>query len=212
MAFDKSKFKVRNDNVLLRRLSEQDRTHGGIALPDSKYEKNLVCEVLAVGPGTYSQTGVFYPGTKAKVGELVIVRQFEGVKFDKVNPNLFFTSCLVVEAVVEIDNYLNITSVKPLLDYLLIKPDASITKTEGGLIIPEVARLPNEWGEIVAAGTGYYHEHTGELVQMRVKVGDRAHYSRWGGYSVEVSGVHHIMLKEWDLFAYEEKMEEAVCA
>ena len=50
-------FRPLHDRVLVRRVEAEERTPGGIIIPDTAKEKPVEGEVLAVGPGARDETG-----------------------------------------------------------------------------------------------------------------------------------------------------------
>ena len=48
-------FRPLHDRVVVRRLEQEERTTGGIIIPDSAQEKPMQGEVVAVGPGSRSE-------------------------------------------------------------------------------------------------------------------------------------------------------------
>jgi chaperonin GroES len=55
------KFRPLHDRVVLRRLTPDDKTVGGIIIPDTVKEKPSEGEVVAVGPGVRNETGMIIP-------------------------------------------------------------------------------------------------------------------------------------------------------
>ena len=51
------KFRPLHDRVVVRRIEEDDRTRGGIIIPDTAKEKPQQGEVVAVGPGARDEKG-----------------------------------------------------------------------------------------------------------------------------------------------------------
>ncbi len=71
------------DRVVLRRLEEDERTAGGIIIPDTAKEKPQKGEIIAVGSGTKNESGNVVP-LEVKVGDIVLFGKWSGseVKFD----------------------------------------------------------------------------------------------------------------------------------
>ena len=71
------------DRVVLRRLEEDERTAGGIIIPDTAKEKPQKGEIIAVGNGTKNDAGNIVP-LEVKVGDTVLFGKWSGteVKFD----------------------------------------------------------------------------------------------------------------------------------
>lgn len=95
------------------------------------------------------------------------------------------------------------TTVSPLGDRVLLRPlgkEELETKASFGIIIPEtVDKEKPEQGEVIAVGPGKYED--GKLIPMRVKVGDRVVFSRYGYDEVKVGGVEYYILKEENILA-----------
>src|SRR3990167_2996079 len=70
----------------------------------------------------------------------------------------------------------------PLQDRILVKPFSSSDlskKNQYGIIIPEtVDKEKPEQGEVLAVGEGKYED--GKLIPVRIKVGDRVLFSKYG--------------------------------
>ncbi len=73
------------DRVVIKKLEAEDKTSGGIVLPDSAKEKPMQGEILAVGPGKYDEKGNRQP-MEVKVGDKVLFAKYSGteVKIDGV--------------------------------------------------------------------------------------------------------------------------------
>ena len=77
------KFRPLHDRVVVRRLTAEEKTAGGIIIPDTAKEKPMEGEVLAVGPGTRDETGKLQP-LDVKAGDRVLFSKYGGteVKID----------------------------------------------------------------------------------------------------------------------------------
>ncbi|HUK08229.1 MAG TPA: co-chaperone GroES [Stellaceae bacterium] len=77
------KFKPLQDRVLVRRLEQEEKTAGGIIIPDTAKEKPMEGEVIAAGPGTRSEDGKLHP-LDVKPGDRVLFGKWSGseVKID----------------------------------------------------------------------------------------------------------------------------------
>src|SRR4029077_3413122 len=53
-----ARFRPLQDRILVRRIEAEERTPGGIIIPDTVKEKPVEGEVLAVGPGARAETGM----------------------------------------------------------------------------------------------------------------------------------------------------------
>ncbi len=77
------KFRPLHDRVLVRRVESEEKTPGGIIIPDTAQEKPSQGEVLAVGTGTKSEDGKVTP-LDVKKGDRILFGQWSGseVKVD----------------------------------------------------------------------------------------------------------------------------------
>jgi chaperonin GroES len=65
------------DRIVVRRVAEDERTKGGIIIPDSAKEKPAEGEVVAVGPGRANDKGVVRP-LEVKKGDRVLFGKYGG--------------------------------------------------------------------------------------------------------------------------------------
>ena len=70
-------FRPLGDRVLVRRVEEEQKTKGGIIIPDSAKEKPQEGEVLAVGPGARDDSGKLQPLDVA-VGDRILFGKWSG--------------------------------------------------------------------------------------------------------------------------------------
>ena len=77
------KFRPLHDRVVVRRLEQEEKTAGGIIIPDTAKEKPQEGEVIAVGPGARGEDGKLYP-LDVKAGDRVLFGKWSGteVKID----------------------------------------------------------------------------------------------------------------------------------
>ncbi|WP_407180016.1 co-chaperone GroES [Bradyrhizobium sp. STM 3562] len=76
-------FRPLHDRVLVRRIDAQERTKGGIIIPDTAKEKPQEGEIVAAGPGGRNEQGQLVP-IDVKVGDRVLFGKWSGteVKID----------------------------------------------------------------------------------------------------------------------------------
>ncbi len=77
------KFRPLHDRVVLKRIEQEDKTKGGIIIPDTAKEKPQEGEVIAVGPGGRNEKGEIVP-LDVKAGDRVLFGKWSGteVKID----------------------------------------------------------------------------------------------------------------------------------
>ena len=78
-------FRPLHDRVLVQPLDGEEKTAGGIIIPDTAKEKPSEGKVIAVGPGAKTEAGKILP-MEVKVGDLVLFGKWSGteVKIDGV--------------------------------------------------------------------------------------------------------------------------------
>ena len=76
-------FRPLHDRVVVRRLEAEEKTAGGIIIPDTAKEKPMEGEVVAVGPGARDETGKLVP-LDVKGGDRILFGKWSGteVKLD----------------------------------------------------------------------------------------------------------------------------------
>ena len=72
-------FRPLHDRVLVKRVEAEEKTPGGIIIPDTAKEKPVEGEVLAVGPGARDETGTVRP-LDVKVGDHVLFGKWAGTE------------------------------------------------------------------------------------------------------------------------------------
>jgi chaperonin GroES len=79
----KTKFRPLHDRVVVRRIQAEEKTKGGIIIPDTAQEKPQEGEVIAVGPGGRDESGKLIP-IDLKAGNRVLFGKWSGteVKLD----------------------------------------------------------------------------------------------------------------------------------
>lgn len=73
------KFRPLQDRVLIRAIDQEDKSAGGIIIPDTAKEKPMEGEVVAVGPGARSEDGKIQP-LDVKIGDRVLFGKWSGTE------------------------------------------------------------------------------------------------------------------------------------
>jgi len=76
-------FRPLHDRVVVRRLEAEEKTSGGIIIPDTAKEKPMEGEIVAVGPGARDEAGKLVP-LDVKSGDRILFGKWSGteVKLD----------------------------------------------------------------------------------------------------------------------------------
>ena len=72
-------FRPLHDRILVRRIETDEKTAGGIIIPDTAKEKPQEGEVIAVGPGTRDEAGKLVP-LDVKVGDRILFGKWSGTE------------------------------------------------------------------------------------------------------------------------------------
>jgi chaperonin GroES len=77
------KFRPLHDRVVVRRLNAEEKTAGGIIIPDTAKEKPMEGEIIAAGPGARNDAGQLVP-LDVKAGDRILFGKWSGteVKID----------------------------------------------------------------------------------------------------------------------------------
>ena len=79
-------FRPLHDRVVVKRVAEEEKTKGGIIIPDTAKEKPMEGEIVAVGPGARDEKGTLVP-LDVRVGDRILFGKWSGteVKLDGVD-------------------------------------------------------------------------------------------------------------------------------
>ena len=72
-------FRPLHDRVVVRRLEADEKTRGGIIIPDTAKEKPMEGEIIAAGPGSRDETGKLVP-LDVKAGDRVLFGKWSGTE------------------------------------------------------------------------------------------------------------------------------------
>lgn len=89
------------------------------------------------------------------------------------------------------------STIQPLGDRVVVKPQQSEETTAGGLYIPDTAREKPMRGTVVAAGPG--KTENGTHVEMTVKAGDTVLYGKYAGTELQLDGEDALIMRESDI-------------
>ena len=73
------KFRPLHDRVLVKRVEQNEKTAGGIIIPDTAKEKPMEGEILAVGTGARQEDGTVIP-LEVKAGDKVLFGKWSGTE------------------------------------------------------------------------------------------------------------------------------------
>jgi len=90
--------------------------------------------------------------------------------------------------------------IKPLFDFVLVKPVSSEEVTASGIVLPDTAKEKPQVGKIMAVGPGIVNDQ-GKQIPMMVKVGQKVLYKKWGGNEVKVGNEEWLLIEQKDVMA-----------
>ncbi len=73
------RFRPLHDRVVIRRIEQEEKTAGGIIIPDTAKEKPQEGEIIAVGPGARGEDGTLHP-LDVKPGDRVLFGKWSGTE------------------------------------------------------------------------------------------------------------------------------------
>ena len=94
------KFRPLHDRVVVRRLTAEEKTAGGIIIPDTAKEKPMEGEVVAVGPGARDESGKVQP-LDVKAGDRVLFGKWSGTEVKLDNEDLIIMKESDIMGIVE---------------------------------------------------------------------------------------------------------------
>lgn len=89
------------------------------------------------------------------------------------------------------------TSIKPIGDRVVVKPEAAEEKTSSGLFIPDTAKEKPQRGKVLFVGPGSVEN--GKRVDMTVKAGDAVLYGKYSGTEIALDGEDVLIMRENDI-------------
>jgi len=99
-------------------------------------------------------------------------------------------------------------NIKPLFDYVLVKPVKSEEVLPSGIVLPDSAKEKPQVGEIMAVGPGAdccgsncCSDDKKKCEGMVVKVGQKVLYKKWGGNEVKVGHEEWLLIEQKDVMA-----------
>ena len=96
------------------------------------------------------------------------------------------------------------TQIKPLFDYVLIKPLEGESMTASGIALPDSAKEKPQMGEVMAVGPGKEDccdDKECGCGEMAVKKGQKVLYKKWGGNEVKVQNQEWLLVEQKDIMA-----------
>ena len=88
--------------------------------------------------------------------------------------------------------------ITPLADRVLIQPIEVEEYTHGNIVVPDMGKDRPDFGNILAVGPGRY-DNNGNLVPVRVEVGQKVIMPKYGANTVEIEGEEYVLASESEI-------------
>lgn len=88
----------------------------------------------------------------------------------------------------------------PIDDRVVVEVEEAEEKTEGGIVLPEIAKEKPQRGKVIAIGNGKRLDN-GQRVKLTLKEGDRVIFGKYSGTEVKYQGKEFKILRESDVLA-----------
>lgn len=95
---------------------------------------------------------------------------------------------------------LNVKTVRPLGERVLVKVSQSEEKTAGGILLPDTVKEKPQVGEIVAVGPGRRNDD-GSYQSLEVTINNKVLYSKYAGTDIKLENEEYVLLSEKDILA-----------
>ena len=96
-------FRPLHDRILVRRIESEEKTAGGIIIPDTAKEKPQEGEVIAAGPGARDESGQLQP-LDVKVGDRILFGKWSGTEIRLKSEDLLIMNESDVMGVISAEN------------------------------------------------------------------------------------------------------------
>ena len=90
------------------------------------------------------------------------------------------------------------TTIRPIDDRVLVKPNEAEDKTKNGIYLPEGAKEKPMIGKVIAVGPGKLNDE-GVRTPLSVKKGDTVVYGKYSGTEIELDGDKVMIVRESEL-------------
>lgn len=92
--------------------------------------------------------------------------------------------------------------ITPLGNFVLIRTRDTLDATEGGILLPDQSKERPTEGEVVAAGPGKLHPHTGVRISTPVTAGDSVLFGKFDGHDMNYNDESVTMIRDDDILLY----------
>jgi chaperonin GroES len=91
-------------------------------------------------------------------------------------------------------------NIRPLADKVIVQRVEAVSKTAGGIVLPDSAKEKPQRGKVVAVGEGKILEN-GKRGEMSVKKGQEVLFTSYAGTEVKMDGKEYLIMDQSDIMA-----------
>ena len=91
--------------------------------------------------------------------------------------------------------------ITPLADRVLIQPIEAEESTYGNIVVPDMGKDRHDFGNVLAVGPGGY-DNNGNLIPVRVEVGQKVIMPKYGANTVEIEGEEYVLASETEILGF----------
>ena len=185
------------DRVFIKLMAKDDKSAGGVLLPESAVEQSTIGNVVALGSGRKGPDGKSVP-SEISVGDNVLFGKYAGAEI-----NLGGAGHMLLKE----DDCIGImagddaSKLQPLGDRVLIRLDKAEKKSAGGILLTAASQEKPQVGIVVSTGKGALGPD-GNISPMEVSAGSKVVYSRFAGTELKSpSGEEFIVMRQAEVLA-----------
>jgi chaperonin GroES len=94
----------------------------------------------------------------------------------------------------------NGVKIVPLYDRVVLKRDEAVSKTAGGIVLPDTAKDKPQKGTVIAVGDGHISKD-GKRNPLTLKAGDKVIFTSYAGDEILLGEEDYLLLRESDVLA-----------
>ena len=91
--------------------------------------------------------------------------------------------------------------ITPLADRVLIQPIEAEESTYGNIVVPDMGKARPDFGNVLAVGPGRY-DNNGNLIPIRVEVGQKVIMPKYGANTVEIEGEEYVLASVTEILGF----------
>ena len=91
--------------------------------------------------------------------------------------------------------------ITPLADRVLILPIEAEESTYGNIVVPDMGKDRPDFGNVLAVGPGRY-DNNGNLIPVRVEVGQKVIMPKYGANTVDIEGEEYVLASETEILGF----------